>query len=261
MSTTPAQAAVDGNQQYDTPKEKRKRTRQEDETQGESIQSPPIVDVDSRNISDVVFRVRVIELDHYMSKPLEHADILYSLFSHQPIRELPIIRVWGRTPGGQSACCHVHGVFPYLYVDLAEAAWDTAMEIEQQERAGNEAIHSSSTPSSDPTTELSIFLSRFGACVERALRELQQLDYENRRANSEDQKDEADNRPAGGGGGGGGETTHRMNQQRGGSGGGNRKGTNKPYIHSMCVVRAKSIFGYAPTEKPYEHTQTHRYIP
>ena len=226
---------------------------------------------------------------------------------------MPIIRVWGRTPSGQRACVHVHGVFPYLYVNLAEEAWDTAIRLQREEQEEREkekkkkktrskgrpntehhqhsydpssqgvrSPPSSSPPPSAPLPStayppLHTFLSRFGASIERALRELEQADERNRRAaaemginmginmgtgvkssriDTEASKDDEANRSTmiGGGGGGG--------IGGGGIGGGGSrnngdiprrrgmKSTPKPYIHSMCVVRARSIYGYAPTERP-----------
>src|SRR5690242_14109881 len=58
--------------------------------------------------SSVVFRIRVLELDHYMSAPSaidsfgsssssSSSGLCTSLFSHLPISLLPVMRVWGRT--------------------------------------------------------------------------------------------------------------------------------------------------------------------
>lgn len=211
------------------------------------------VGVESVDSSGVVFRLRVIEVDHYMSPPLEHADVMTSLFSSKPIVSLPILRVWGRTPAGQGACAHVHGVFPYLYVDLSEAAWDAAADIEARETADRRTRPGAyDLGGSSPSSSLSLhaFLSRFGACVERAMRELQALDRSNRRAaeqpSSEARQDAAENRATDA------SSSRSRAQQLGGARGGGQlqQYHRRPFIHSMCVVRARSIYGYTPTEKP-----------
>ena len=45
-------------------------------------------------------------------------DPAYSMFRSAPIKRVPILRVFGTTAGGQKACLHIHGIFPYLYVPI-----------------------------------------------------------------------------------------------------------------------------------------------
>ena len=70
------------------------------------------------------FRVRLNCLDHYEASPSEFDPQL-------PIRDedadeekikkvtpkVPVIRIFGATETGQKVCAHVHGAFPYLYVE------------------------------------------------------------------------------------------------------------------------------------------------
>ncbi|KAL7917619.1 hypothetical protein ACQKWADRAFT_317212 [Trichoderma austrokoningii] len=55
------------------------------------------------------FRVRLNCIDHYQALPSRH---------DPPLRtRVPVIRIFGSTESGQRVCAHVHGVFPYLYVE------------------------------------------------------------------------------------------------------------------------------------------------
>ncbi len=79
-------------------------------------------------------RVRIVQIDHYMLTTSRHADgskdvreplIRRSTKSSQlsilSVQCAPVLRVFGVTDGGQKVACHVHGVFPYMYV-----LWPTA---------------------------------------------------------------------------------------------------------------------------------------
>jgi DNA polymerase elongation subunit (family B) len=45
--------------------------------------------------------------------------------------QVPIVRVFGETPGGQKACLHIHDVFPYLYVPYDDDLPKDAVSISQ----------------------------------------------------------------------------------------------------------------------------------
>lgn len=67
-----------------------------------------------------VFRVRLNCIDHYQATPTRYDPLLRkdSDLSHaakQP--KVPVIRVFGSTETGQKVCAHIHGAFPYLYVE------------------------------------------------------------------------------------------------------------------------------------------------
>lgn len=67
-----------------------------------------------------VFRVRLNCVDHYQAVTTDFDPPL-------PIRDgkekektapkVPVIRVFGATETGQKVCAHIHGAFPYLYVN------------------------------------------------------------------------------------------------------------------------------------------------
>ncbi|KAI1211922.1 uncharacterized protein F4807DRAFT_381665 [Annulohypoxylon truncatum] len=67
-----------------------------------------------------VFRVRLNCIDHYQAIPTKYDpqlrnDIHPSQLSKEP--RVPVIRVFGSTETGQKVCAHIHGAFPYLYIE------------------------------------------------------------------------------------------------------------------------------------------------
>ncbi|OXV09392.1 hypothetical protein Egran_02843 [Elaphomyces granulatus] len=64
------------------------------------------------------FRVRLNCLDHYQGDSSEFDPPLSSEASRNYARpKVPIIRAFGATETGQKVCAHIHGAFPYLYVE------------------------------------------------------------------------------------------------------------------------------------------------
>ncbi|KAM6535632.1 DNA polymerase zeta [Fusarium falciforme] len=67
-----------------------------------------------------LFRVRLNCIDHYQATPTRYDpqlrnDVRPSQISKGP--KVPVIRIFGSTETGQKVCAHVHGAFPYLYVE------------------------------------------------------------------------------------------------------------------------------------------------
>ncbi|KAJ4259633.1 DNA polymerase zeta [Fusarium torreyae] len=67
-----------------------------------------------------LFRVRLNCIDHYQATPTRYDpqlrnDIRPSQISKGP--KVPVVRVFGATETGQKVCAHIHGAFPYLYVE------------------------------------------------------------------------------------------------------------------------------------------------
>ena len=71
-----------------------------------------------------VFRVRLNCVDHYQTTPTEYDPHVFHSHEqsrddnkHYPVPRVPVIRVFGATSTGQKVCAHIHGAFPYLYID------------------------------------------------------------------------------------------------------------------------------------------------
>ncbi|PNY26250.1 DNA polymerase [Tolypocladium capitatum] len=67
-----------------------------------------------------LFRVRLNCIDHYQATPSRYDpqlrnDVRPSQLSKGP--KVPVVRIFGSTETGQKVCAHVHGAFPYLYVE------------------------------------------------------------------------------------------------------------------------------------------------
>nr|CAB3265529.1 DNA polymerase zeta catalytic subunit-like [Phallusia mammillata] len=60
------------------------------------------------------FSVRIVSVDSFASKPVKGLDVTYSDFKCSRVKKVPVLRVFGSTPAGQSVCMYVHGAFPYL---------------------------------------------------------------------------------------------------------------------------------------------------
>jgi hypothetical protein len=67
-----------------------------------------------------LFRVRLNCIDHYQSVPTSFDPLLRSNVHLSQIHKepkVPVIRVFGATETGQKVCAHIHGAFPYLYIE------------------------------------------------------------------------------------------------------------------------------------------------
>uniref|UniRef100_A0A182PJ55 Uncharacterized protein n=1 Tax=Anopheles epiroticus TaxID=199890 RepID=A0A182PJ55_9DIPT len=60
--------------------------------------------------------IRIVSVDHYMSKPDPQFDACYSEFRVAEVKQVPVIRLFGSNAEGTHSCVHIHGVFPYFYV-------------------------------------------------------------------------------------------------------------------------------------------------
>ena len=66
------------------------------------------------------FKLRLNCIDHYQAEPTRYDpllrnDVRASQTSKEP--RVPVIRVFGSTEEGQKVCAHIHGAFPYLFVE------------------------------------------------------------------------------------------------------------------------------------------------
>ncbi|KUJ07350.1 uncharacterized protein LY89DRAFT_789805, partial [Mollisia scopiformis] len=67
-----------------------------------------------------LFRVRLNNIDHYQSVPTRFDPLLRNNVKPSQVHKepkVPVIRVFGATETGQKVCAHIHGAFPYLYIE------------------------------------------------------------------------------------------------------------------------------------------------
>jgi DNA polymerase zeta len=65
------------------------------------------------------FKFRLNCIDHYQTSPAILDPDLPNASSQGSQRpsKVPVIRVFGSTETGQKVCAHIHGAFPYLFVE------------------------------------------------------------------------------------------------------------------------------------------------
>ncbi|ESZ90020.1 hypothetical protein SBOR_9591 [Sclerotinia borealis F-4128] len=67
-----------------------------------------------------LFRARLNCIDHYQATPTQFdpqlkRNVQSSELHKEP--KVPVIRIFGSTETGQKVCAHIHGAFPYLYIE------------------------------------------------------------------------------------------------------------------------------------------------
>ena len=73
-------------------------------------------------VTSDLFRFRLNCIDHYqtcqtsLDPPLPGA---LHLSDEEKAPNVPIIRIFGATETGQKVCAHIHGAFPYLFVEYS----------------------------------------------------------------------------------------------------------------------------------------------
>ncbi|GAA5859597.1 hypothetical protein JCM8547_006156 [Rhodosporidiobolus lusitaniae] len=78
---------------------------------------PPGVTAPSAPFPDQFMRFRLSVIDFVMSDEVNKYDNRRSPFSKDPLYKVPIIRIFGATDKGQRVAAHVHGAFPYIYIE------------------------------------------------------------------------------------------------------------------------------------------------
>ena len=54
--------------------------------------------------------IRIVSLDYYMAPPTPGMDVCWSELEGVAVQKVPVVRIFGATPGGQKSCLHLHGV-------------------------------------------------------------------------------------------------------------------------------------------------------
>lgn len=67
-----------------------------------------------------IFKIRNYCIDFYQAAPTKYDPRLRNDVRPEDIAKepkVPVIRIFGSTPTGQKVCAHIHGAFPYLYIE------------------------------------------------------------------------------------------------------------------------------------------------
>ncbi|EDO18346.1 hypothetical protein Kpol_1013p17 [Vanderwaltozyma polyspora DSM 70294] len=70
--------------------------------------------------------------DSYMSCPTQLDSQYGSSLPLHRFESVPVIRVYGSLPTGHTVLCHVHGVFPYIYIRYDGNVYDSSLELNQR---------------------------------------------------------------------------------------------------------------------------------
>lgn len=55
--------------------------------------------------------VRIVTADYYLASPIKDLDVSYSSFRESDVKRVPVVRIFGATPAGES----VSFIFPLRY--------------------------------------------------------------------------------------------------------------------------------------------------
>lgn len=67
-----------------------------------------------------LFKVRLNCIDFYQATPTRYDPQLRNDVQPEQLAKgpkVPVVRVFGSTQTGQKVCAHIHGAFPYLYIE------------------------------------------------------------------------------------------------------------------------------------------------
>ena len=48
-----------------------------------------------------MFSVRIVNADYYIASPIKDLDVCYSEFRESGVKKVPVVRIFGATPGGK----------------------------------------------------------------------------------------------------------------------------------------------------------------
>ena len=96
--------------------------------------------------STILYSQKILDVDWYLTTPLKGYDPSFCYLSNTSIQSVPVLRIFGPTPTGQSSCLHIHGVFPYLYIPLPVGIDPSPHWIAELYKSMNTAISSELPP-------------------------------------------------------------------------------------------------------------------
>lgn len=164
------------------------------------------------DVPSPVFRVRLIEIDHYQSQqPDPQLDPCVSPFTDLPCESVPVLRVFGTTPAAQHCCLHVHGAMPYLYVDLPRSV---AREDAEQ------------------------YTVRLGVSLDKALLQIDEAQWKQKQ---QQQQSSSSNRDA----------AHQSTSNTNQKGTTERAFRARQHLHSLSLVYCRPIYGYHSTAQAH----------
>lgn len=62
-----------------------------------------------------MFSVRIVTADYYLASPIKDLDVCYSGFRESNVKKVPVVRIFGATPAGQTT---VMFVCLFVYVSI-----------------------------------------------------------------------------------------------------------------------------------------------
>lgn len=76
-----------------------------------------------------ILSIKIVSVDHYSCFPIKNLDAEHSEFRGRPVKQVPVIRIFGISQDKKKICANVHGVFPYFYIPCSETDSDKVNQL------------------------------------------------------------------------------------------------------------------------------------